>query len=347
MPFSLAEKKYHPDRNSRWLLQTWLLSVLLLVYLLIFVGGITRLTGSGLSITEWQPLRGILPPLTQPHWVEAFRSYQQTHEFQHVNQGMNLGEFKTIYWWEWSHRFLARISGASLLIPFLIFLASGRLNGKLSLKILGIIFLFTLQGGVGWWMVTSGLWSAANVSHIRLSIHLALASLIVLAIAALISGLAPRTESPPGRSAQLLSGSFLFFLWIQIILGGLVAGLHAGKMFNTWPLLDNHLIPDGLLFLSPAWRNLLENPKAILFLHRLLPYVLCITAAVNAALQWKKRPGSRYACHCAALLFLLLLQFCLGVSSVLWHSPGALAIAHQSLAVILVGLASAHYFRMQ
>ncbi len=308
----------------------WLLAVAFLVFAMVIVGGATRLTDSGLSITEWRPLVGIVPPLSQADWLAVFDKYQLIPEYSVVNRGMTLEEFKFIFWWEWAHRLLGRIIGAAFLVPFLFFAATGGLARRYWPRFIGLFILGGLQGGLGWYMVTSGLVDRVDVSQYRLSAHLTLATAIFAAILWVAFGLAGKRRRPvAGREAWALV--IVALIVLQVAAGGFVAGLDAGMGYNTWPLMDGKLLPDGLLVMQPAWRNAFENAMTVQFDHRLLAYAIAVIVAAHA---YVVRSG-------AALLLLaaVLLQIVLGIWTLLAQVPLGLGLIHQGGALILLAAA--------
>ena len=216
------------DLNNRALVRGWLYVVLLVLFALVLIGGATRLTNSGLSITEWKPIHGVIPPLNDAEWQEEFQLYQKIPQYAELNKGMSLDAFKSIFWWEWAHRILARSVGLVFGLPLLVFWATRRIERGLGPKLLGILLLGGLQGAIGWWMVASGLVDRVSVSQYRLATHLTLAALIFTATMVVARGLAPHSEPAADRSTQRLAGSIVLLALIQIYLGGLVAGLDAG-----------------------------------------------------------------------------------------------------------------------
>src|SRR6202521_5543026 len=241
----------------RW----WLVSIAALIAIMVLVGGATRLTESGLSIVEWKPVTGALPPLNQEQWTQAFDAYKTIPQYRELNAGMNLAEFKTIFWWEWSHRLLGRVIGVAYLLPFLWFLWRGVLGADLRRRLWLIFGLGALQGVVGWWMVASGLSQRVEVSHYRLATHLVLALLI---FAAIVWTLRRMSNPPPGADSprlKITSATLVMLTFVQLYLGALVAGLRAGKVYNTWPDIDGGFVPSTarLLFEKPWWRNLFDN----------------------------------------------------------------------------------------
>jgi cytochrome c oxidase assembly protein subunit 15 len=303
----------------------------------VIVGGATRLTDSGLSITEWKPLLGAIPPLSEADWQEAFAKYQQIPEYQLVNKGMSLAAFKAIYWWEWAHRFLGRFIGVAFFVPFLIFWLRGAIPKGLMPKLAAIFVLGGAQGALGWYMVKSGLAERTDVSQYRLAAHLGLAVLIYGATLWVAFGLgrgAPAGDRASG-GLKALAGTFAGLVFLQIILGGFVAGTDAGLSHNTWPLMDGAIIPDGLDAMQPWYLNLFENVLTIQFNHRMLGYLIALVALVNLFVARHSASGAVALWVFAAVLA----QIALGVFALLSHLQLGLALAHQAGAVLLFGLA--------
>jgi len=307
----------------------WLLAMALLVFAMVIVGGATRLTESGLSIVEWKPITGALPPLSVEDWQEEFSAYQQSPEYKKVNWGMSLEEFKTIFWWEWAHRLLGRLIGFAFLIPFLWFLAKKAIPQGFGPRI-GVLFVLGgAQGALGWWMVASGLVSEPAVSHYRLAAHLGLALLIfcLLFWTALDLLKLPRAASSP--NLRRWGWVFLAVLAVQIVFGAFVAGLDAGLAYNTWPLMDGRLVP-GALFES---HDVLHDTLTVQFIHRHLAELVALLALVWAVLVW--RAGwSRVLT--LGLVTVVGLQFALGVATLLAFVPVGLGTMHQGGAVVLL-----------
>src|SRR3954467_4713753 len=326
-------------RAVRW----WLFSVAALIAIMVLVGGATRLTESGLSIVEWKPVPGPLPPLTDAQWARAFEGYKTIPQYRELNAGMSLHEFKTIFWWEWSHRLLGRVIGAVYLLPFLFFLWRGMLGTELKRRLWVIFGLGALQGGVGWWMVASGLTQRVEVSQYRLATHLVLALVIFAAIMwtlRRLSGVAAYAISPRLKFTSML---LLALTFVQLYLGALVAGLRAGKIYNTWPEIDGGLVPSAgrLFFESPWWRNLFENPLTVQFEHRMLAYALFVIALAHAYDAVRSRAG--VAVNGAWwLVDIITLQATLGVLTLLKQVPIDLALAHQAGAMAVLTLAVFH-----
>jgi heme a synthase len=322
---------------SHALLRLWLYAIAGLILAMVLVGGATRLTDSGLSITEWKPLLGAIPPLSEADWQEAFAKYQQIPEYQLVNKGMSLAAFKAIYWWEWAHRFLGRFIGVAFFVPFLIFWVSGAIPKGLMPKLAAIFLLGGAQGALGWYMVKSGLAERTDVSQYRLAAHLGLAVLIYGATLWVAFGLRRHAVAPERVSGWLkgLAGIFAGLVFLQIILGGFVAGTDAGLSHNSWPLMDGAIIPDGLGAMQPWYLNLFENVLTIQFNHRMLAYLIALVALANLFVAW--RGASRTVPLWA--LAAVLAQIALGVFALLSQLQLGLALAHQAGAVLLFGLA--------
>ena len=322
--------------------QIWLVIVALMIAAMVIVGGATRLTESGLSIVEWKPITGTLPPLSDAQWAAAFEGYKAIPQYQAMNAGMSLAEFKTIYWWEWSHRLLGRTIGIVFFLPFLYFLWRGGLSADLKRRLWAIFGLGALQGAVGWWMVASGLSERTEVSQYRLAVHLVLAVAILCAVIWTIRRLSPqgRTIAPrpgPRVTAALLAG----LVMLQLYFGALVAGLRAGRIFNTWPQIDGAWFPsaDRLFFNEPWWRNLFENTLTVQFEHRMLAYALFILAWCHllACVRTRARPAALQGAFWLAIA--ISAQAGLGIATLLNQAPLDLALAHQALALVVVTLA--------
>ena len=325
------------DSASRAGLRLWLYTVSGLILAMVLVGGATRLTDSGLSITEWKPLLGAIPPLSEADWQEAFAKYQQIPEYQLVNKGMSLAAFKAIYWWEWAHRFLGRFIGLAFFVPFLIFWVGGAIPKGLMPKLAAIFLLGGAQGALGWYMVKSGLAERTDVSQYRLAAHLGLAVLIYGATLWVAFGLGSRAFAAGPASGWLKGFAAIFagLVFLQIILGGFVAGTDAGLSHNTWPLMDGAIIPDGLGAMQPWYANLFENVLTIQFNHRMLGYLIALVALVNLFVARRTASGTVALGVFAAVLA----QIALGVFALLSHLQLGLALAHQAGAVLLFGLA--------
>jgi cytochrome c oxidase assembly protein subunit 15 len=322
-------------------IRLWLLVVAALVVATLIVGGATRLTESGLSIVEWKPVTGVLPPLTDAQWATEFDKYKQIPQYREINRGMSLSEFKTIFWWEWAHRLLGRTIGAVFLLPFLFFLWRGWVGPGLRGRLWLLFGLGALQGAVGWWMVASGLAGRVSVSQYRLAFHMTLACVIYAAIVWTIARLKPVV--PVAAPARLRIGAIVLLVLtlFQIYLGALVAGLDAGLIFNTWPHIDGALIPSAerLWFETPLWRNFFENTLTVQFNHRMLAYLL-LAVAVWHVYDTTNSTRDRNVRALASLFVLLLLaQAIVGIMTLLYAVPIALALAHQAMAILLLTVA--------
>lgn len=337
-PLESREREEQYRRQVRY----WLYLVLIALFALFVVGGVTRLTGSGLSITEWRPIHGVIPPLDAAQWAEEFKKYRQIPQYDQLNRGMELAEFKTIFWWEWAHRFLARGVGFLVALPLAFFWLTGRLEAHLKPKLLGLLALGGLQGAIGWWMVASGLAERVSVSQYRLAVHLVLACLIFTATMLIARGLAPHSAGPAGARTRREAGILLLLTLGQIYLGALVAGLDAGMTFNTWPLMDGSLWPDGLLTMTPAWTNFFENSKTVQFVHRLGAYVLFAAAVWHLAGAWR-REGATHRRRAALLFLLVTAQAAIGVVTLLSIAAFDPALTHHIMAIVVLGFAAAHW----
>ena len=276
----MAKPSFIPARAIR----LWLYAVAALVLAMVLVGGATRLTESGLSITEWQPVMGTLPPLNDTQWQAEFEKYQAIPQYRELNNGMSLDAFKTIYWWEWTHRLIGRTIGVVFLLPLLWFLWRGWIGPGLRTRLWLIFGLGALQGAVGWWMVASGLAHRVEVSQYRLATHLVLACIIYVAILWTAQRLDDQDSAPAPGAIRAGAIGLLVLVLGQIYLGALVAGLRAGYVYNTWPLIDGALVPDAsrLFFDVPLWRNFFENTLTVQFDHRMLAYTIWLVALIHA-----------------------------------------------------------------
>ena len=332
----------------RPIIRAWLYAVAALMVLTLVVGGATRLTESGLSIVEWKPVTGVIPPLSQEAWQAEFGKYQQIPQYRELNRGMNLGEFKTIYWWEWSHRLLARLVGAAFLLPFLFFLWRGWIEPGLKARLWTLFGGGALLGAVGWWMVSSGLAGRVSVSQYRLAFHLTLACAIYAAILWTARGLATRAFDPAPRRLRLTAASLAILVLVQIYLGALVAGLDAGLVFNTWPQIDGALIPSAerLLFETPAWRNVFENTLTVQFDHRMVAYALWLAATLHLIDVIRAKRGGAMLNGALALACAITLQAGIGIVTLLHQAPLALALLHQIMGIVVLTIAVIHAERL-
>jgi cytochrome c oxidase assembly protein subunit 15 len=324
----------------------WLVVVAAMIVAMVLVGGATRLTESGLSIVEWKPVTGAIPPLTAQAWNEAFEAYKAIPQYQQVNRGMTLDEFKTIFWWEWSHRLLGRVIGAAFLLPFLVFLWRGTLPDKLKGRLWLIFALGALQGAVGWWMVASGLSVRTEVSQYRLAVHLMLAlAIYALIIWTLLRLRAVRAHDVAAPAAlRWTVNAIAMIVALQLYFGALVAGLRAGRAFNTWPDIDGSFIPSAarLFFEQPWWRNFFDNVLTVQFTHRMLAYVLLALTLAHLAHAIQARAGATVVRRAALILLATVLQAVLGILTLLNGVPIDLALAHQAGAVVVLTLVLMH-----
>ena len=337
----------HSPVHRRRVVQLWLFCVAALMVVTLVVGGATRLTESGLSIVEWKPVTGVLPPLTESEWRAEFEKYKEIPQYRELNRGMGLEAFKTIYWWEWSHRLLARLVGAAFLLPFLVFLWRGWIEPRLMLRLWLLFGAGALLGAVGWWMVASGLAGRVSVSQYRLGFHLTLACAIYAAILWTALRLSEREPAVPPPRLRTTAFGLLAAVVLQIYLGALVAGLDAGLTFNTWPLIDGALVPSAerLWFETPAWRNLFENALTVQFNHRTMAYGLWVAAVLHAIDAARTSPGSP-ANGAWALAGTITIQAAVGIATLLYQAPIALALAHQAMAILVLTVAVVHASRL-
>lgn len=317
----------------------WLLACCALVFAMVVLGGVTRLTHSGLSIVEWQPLVGTVPPLTDGDWTELFQKYQKTPEYQQVNRGMGLEEFKGIFWLEYFHRLLGRLIGIAFFVPLVYFLVRRKIDAALGLKLGGIFVLGALQGLMGWYMVKSGLIDDPRVSQYRLTAHLALAFVIYGAILWTALGLlSPVPDSPASDGVRRLrrwGWGLAALIFLMVLSGGFVAGTRAGLAYNTFPLMNGRLVPPEIFMLDPWYENFFSNIATVQFDHRLIAWAL---AMVVPWFWWQARSvelprRTRVLFH--LLLAALAIQIALGIGTLLLVVPVALAAAHQAGALVV------------
>jgi len=335
-------------RPSSSVVRLWLLTVAALIFVTLVVGGATRLTDSGLSIVEWKPVTGILPPMDESAWQAEFEKYKTIPQYRERNPGMSLSEFKSIYWWEWAHRTLARIVGAAFLLPFLWFLRRNRIDQRLRLRLWAIFGLGAALGVVGWWMVASGISGRVSVSQYRLAFHLTLACIIFAAVLWTAQRLLPRSRSSVPLRLRVSAMALLILVVAQVYLGALVAGLRAGLVYNTWPLIDGALLPEParLFFEAPLWRNFFENALTVQLDHRLVAYVIWLFAWLHAADAARTREGGAALTGALLLAVAVTFQLALGIVMLLHQAPLALALLHQAMAVAVTAMAVIHAERL-
>ncbi|PTX03755.1 heme A synthase [Pararhodobacter aggregans] len=342
-PRAAARSTIEAPTGARRAIRVWLGILFLMVAAMIAVGGLTRLTDSGLSITEWRPVSGALPPMTEADWQAEFDLYQQIDQFHLLNAEMTLSEFKSIYWWEWSHRQLGRAVGLVWALGFLGFLAFRKIPPGWHVRLLIPGVLGGVQGAIGWWMVSSGITAGEGVTSVasyRLATHLGLA-FVILGVLAWDMFLLGRPEAQllqarRGREAKLysLSTGLMHFAFLQILLGALVAGIDAGRGYTDWPLMAGGIFPPGMWELTPVWRNLFENDGTVQFIHRLSGYLLFVFGVI----VWNRGRKSSYAPTRSAFHMVfaaLAAQVVLGIVTVMQGAPLALGLSHQLLAVLL------------
>ncbi|MEM6583110.1 MAG: COX15/CtaA family protein [Pseudomonadota bacterium] len=319
---------------------TWLLICAGVLLGMILLGGVTRLTNSGLSMVDWRPVTGIIPPLTEQAWLEEFEQYRQYPEYQKVNKGMSLDAFKSIFMYEYLHRVLGRLIGLLYLLPLLYFAWRGRIRQGLTPKLVLLFFLGGCQGLLGWYMVKSGLVDNPRVSQYRLTAHLGLAVVIYAYMLWLAFDLlfqrAPSTGPPVSRPNARFSQVLIVLVYLMILTGGLVAGTRAGYAYSTWPLMGDSFFPPGLYAWTPAWLAMFEDVTTIQFNHRMFAYGLTVLLCLFALRVFRSGAGPRANLAVALVLVALALQLVLGISTIVLHMPIALAAAHQGGAILLL-----------
>ena len=324
----------------------WLWSVAALVFLMVVVGGATRLTESGLSITEWKPVTGVIPPLSQAAWLEAFEKYKQIPQYAALFPDMTLSHFQAIFLMEWTHRLIGRLLGFALFVPLIVFWVRGMLSARLKWQMVGIVALVGLQGFVGWWMVSSGLTGRIEVAQERLATHLLLASLTFAALVWLAAGQkrAPVAREPIPFALRHLASLVVVLVLLQIGFGGLVAGLRAGQAYNSWPLMDGYVIPPGDMLgaLTPLWRNLVDNVAEVQFQHRMTAYLLLVVAIIQAVWTTRAAPGTSAKRRSVALAGLVGVQATIGIVTLVLAVPIWAGLLHQAFAMVVLAMAVVH-----
>lgn len=332
-------------RGGRDAVRTWLYLLAVLVVAMVAVGGATRLTGSGLSITEWRPVTGAVPPLSAEAWAAEFDKYRDTPQYRLLNQGLGLADFKVLYAWEWGHRMLGRVIGLAFFLPLLWFWWRGALGRRLGLALVGLGLLGGLQGAIGWIMVASGLEPGMTaVAPLKLALHLTTASLILAGLVWLAAGLRPEPVAPAPARLSRTACALAALVLVQIFLGGLVAGSKAGLLYNTWPTMNGDLVPPlGTLFSVTPWiENFVDNHALVQLNHRLTAYLLILAAALHALDARRARPRSATARRAAGVAVLALAQGALGVVTLLLAVPLWAGLAHQTLAMAVLIMATVH-----
>jgi heme a synthase len=330
---STASASAH-GRSRPAAIASWLFAVAALVFLMIVIGGITRLTESGLSMVRWEPVSGAIPPLNAEQWQAEFDTYRQSPQYLEVNRGMSLAEFKEIYFWEYIHRLLGRIIGLAFALPLLWFWVKRAIPFGYGWRLVGLLALGGLQGAIGWWMVASGLVDRPEVSHIRLAVHLLAALLIFAALIWTALDVRNLARDPAARPARMptLAIWTLSILALQLLFGAYTAGLEAGYAFSSWPKMGAEWFPSGTPMLEPLLRNFVDNPVVVQFVHRWLAFAVAAIVAVLAAEAW--RNGARLAA--AAAVAAVLLQIILGIMTLLTGVHLHIAVAHQAMAALLL-----------
>jgi len=327
------------DETHRHWIAAWLFVVAAMIFIIVVLGGLTRLTHSGLSMVEWKPVTGWLPPLTEAEWEETFAKYRQYPEYQKINKGMTLNEFKGIFWLEFIHRVWGRIIGIAFFVPFVFFLAKGWVSGPLVRHLGAIFVLGGLQGGLGWFMVKSGLVDRPDVSQYRLAAHLCLA----LVIFAYVMWVGLRLKFPdlhlvPGRFRRGANG-LIALIFVTIFSGALVAGLDAGLVYNTFPFMDGDLIPEGLFDQTPLLANFFENIITVQFEHRVLAILTLVLVLYYVVRLHQAEPPPSIRTAATALGAMAVVQVLLGITTLLLVVPVSIAAIHQAGAVVLLGFA--------
>ncbi|MCA0425528.1 MAG: COX15/CtaA family protein [Proteobacteria bacterium] len=326
----------------------WLLTIAGLVVLMVIVGGATRLTGSGLSITEWRPVTGAIPPMNAADWLLEFEKYRASPQYQLLNAGMGLEDFKFIYWWEWGHRQLGRFIGLAYLAGLILAAARGWVTTRLGVLLFGMGLVLGLQGAIGWIMVASGLKPGMiAVAPVKLTLHLGFACLFLASLMFVWARirLARDDDAPGPRGAVIWLWGLIF---LQILLGGFVAGSRAGLTYNTWPLMDGAFIPalEKLFVVTPWLENFVDNPTLVQFNHRMVAYLVLIVAVAQAVLLRRKLGRAPVSRRAAALAGVVLVQVLLGIVTLLLSVPLWAGLAHQALAVLILAKATVHLARI-
>jgi cytochrome c oxidase assembly protein subunit 15 len=351
MEATLDSPRAQPTQSHDRNVAVWLLACCALVFAMVVVGGVTRLTHSGLSIVEWQPIVGAVPPLTTEQWEDTFAKYRETPQYEQVNKGMSLAEFKGIFWWEYVHRLLGRLIGIAFIVPLAWFAMRGRIGRRRLPQLVGIFVLGALQGALGWYMVKSGLVDDPRVSQYRLAAHLGLAFLIYacmlwLALNLLYPQRVPRNDAR-ARALRTSALAVTALVFLMVLIGGLVAGIRAGFAYNTFPLMNGHIVPPEIFMIEPLYLNFFNNMATVQFEHRTLAWVL----AVIVPWFWfrVRRTSTSPRARTAAnwLLALFAMQIGLGIATLLLVVPLPLAAAHQAGALLTftAALAVSHALR--
>ena len=350
-PEALGNMQRDASTGGQRAVELWLWAIAGLVFAMIVVGGATRLTDSGLSITEWKPILGAIPPLSDADWMAVFEKYKQIPEYHIVNKGMSLDEFKFIFWWEWSHRFLGRLIGIAFALPLAVFWVTRRLRPGLPVKLLSVLALGGLQGAIGWYMVSSGLSERVDVSQYRLALHLSVA----MAILAIVVWFAlDERRARLGGKAATASASVIGFanvvlalIGVQIVLGAFVAGLRAGLIYNTWPSMNGQFLPSDYWIAEHGFLSLFDSHAAVQFNHRMAAYIVLAAVLYHA---WRIiRGGGSGAVKTSgiALAHATIAQAAIGIFTLLMHVPLSLGLLHQGGAAVVLAVAIWHFFELR
>jgi cytochrome c oxidase assembly protein subunit 15 len=336
---SPAARQPRPAALARWL---W--AVALLVIIVVGVGGITRLTESGLSITEWRPVSGVLPPLNEADWISEFEKYKQIPEYRETNLGMTLAGFKAIFFWEWLHRILGRMVGMAMIVPLAWYAWRRAIPAGYGGRLLALTSLVGLQGAIGWWMVASGLEYRVDVSHFRLAAHLLTALFLLAGLVWTARDLDALARDPAARPARLTGGGIavIAVLYVQLLLGAWVAGLNAGFVASSWPLMNDHFVPEGIDWVGGAWLALTNDPFLIHFLHRWWSWIAALALLLLA--RSLSRLGAKR--EAGLLVAVVAAQMLLGIWTVISGVSMWVAVAHQVVGAILVAIAAAALHRL-
>jgi heme a synthase len=336
---STATRQPRPAALARWL---W--AVALLVVIVVGVGGITRLTESGLSITEWRPVSGVLPPLNETDWIKEFEKYKQIPEYREINLGMTLAGFKAIFFWEWLHRILGRLVGMAMIVPLAWYAWRRAIPAGYGARLLALTSLVGLQGALGWWMVASGLEYRTDVSHFRLAAHLLTALFLLAGLVWTARDLDTLARDPAALPARLTGGAIavIAILFVQLLLGAWVAGLNAGFVASSWPLMNDQFVPAGIDWARGVWAALTNDPFLIHFLHRWWSWIAALALLLLArALARRSAPG-----EARLVVAVVAVQMLLGIWTVMSGVSMWVAVAHQVVGAVLVAITAAALHRL-
>lgn len=325
-------------------LARWLWAVALLVIVVVGVGGITRLTESGLSITEWRPVSGVIPPTTEAGWIAEFEKYKRIPEYREINAGMTLAGFKAIFFWEWLHRILGRLVGMALVVPLIWYAWRRAIPAGYGPRLLALAALVGLQGAIGWWMVASGLEYRTDVSHFRLATHLLTALFLLAGLVWTARDLGALARNPAARPARLSGPAIgiVAILFVQLLLGAWVAGLNAGYVANTWPLMNDHVVPEGIDWTGGVWLALTNDPFLLHFLHRWWSWIAALALLLLARTLARRGAGG----EARLLVAVVVAQMLLGIWTVVSGVSMWVAVMHQVMGAILVAIAAASLHRL-